>query len=159
MCFSSDFKATTYNDFNRKDLFTQHIKRTHQNDSLSISSPQSTEDGLMDAISISRHVERCYIALRTNPGRSKCLFCTETYVGEESWDNRLEHIAGHLGRHGKDNDIRPIASWQLDSELQTWLQQEGIIDHNGQDWMIGDGQPLGSSSKCQDSYVCDINRT
>lgn len=147
----SDPANPTYNDFNRKDLFTQHVRRMHDSSSLMTSYAISThgEDDKSQANGIPESVmaeyqSRCYKKLRSHPPRSGCLFCTQIFEGEGSWEQRMEHLGSHFEREKKNPKATlDTKHWRNDPELQQWLLQEGLIasDPKG-GWRIGDGQPL-----------------
>ena len=118
-----------YNDFNRKDLFTQHVRRMH--------SPAS--DAQLETIR-----QRCWIQLRSLPPQSICGFCHGSdptgsdhgkkkgsregvFEGKDSWDERMEHVSKHLEKQqvmadGEEGEDVPLRSWMLDQGL---LNQEG----------------------------------
>ncbi|EME39743.1 hypothetical protein DOTSEDRAFT_94778, partial [Dothistroma septosporum NZE10] len=87
------------NDFNRKDLFIQHVRRMHpaaaSRTEATSSLPKAGKDNesmqaLQDA------ANRCYKALRHPPQQSCCLFCDQQFTGNGSWDDRMEHVGRHL---------------------------------------------------------------
>ncbi|TPX15714.1 uncharacterized protein E0L32_000048 [Thyridium curvatum] len=112
--------------FNRKDLFTQHLRRMHSPESIrratkalqkktssstaaapSASSSSSTaadqaemqeyEDSLPD---LQRMAERCRCKLPTLMGCPSA-GCGQVFEGSEAWDQRMEHVAKHLQREGR----------------------------------------------------------
>jgi hypothetical protein len=150
---SSDPVNPVYNDFNRKDLFTQHLRRMHvqhqysieasQNSTPSTSSPKSGDSGLSDE-AVLAHQQRCYRQLRAPPPRSSCLFCPRSFSGDGTWEERMEHVGAHFERERKSgNKFTGPESWRTDPHLQDYLVQEGLIEHDAQaGWHIGDGRPL-----------------
>ena len=139
MCPQSDSGNPSYNDFNRKDLFTQHLKRMHQIHFLTSALSQEGQEVSKEAVA--EHVKRCYITIRTSPNSSECLFCTETFEGADSWEYRMDHIAKHLDEDKKNNTVQSWKSWREDVKLREWLRQERLIEKNGQSWKIRSGQP------------------
>ncbi|RDI84458.1 hypothetical protein Vi05172_g5725 [Venturia inaequalis] len=151
-----------YNDFNRKDLFTQHLRRMH-----AINTPQNTQEqpkaiapsappgggppvappntnppGLTDE-QIMEIQKRCYRQLRGPPEVSSCVFCTRTFSGPNSWEERLEHVGGHLERDRKNGTAcLDINNWRADPPLRDYLLVEGLVemDQRGA-YRIGDGKP------------------
>jgi len=147
---SSDTANPIYNDFNRKDLFTQHVRRMHDISSLmtrfTISShdedDKTQDNGIPESV-MTEYQNRCYQHLRVHPPRSGCLFCTQTFEGEGSWDQRMEHLGAHFEREKKNpKEVLDTKAWRDDPELREWFLQEGLItpDPKG-GWRIGDGQP------------------
>ncbi|KAF9735960.1 hypothetical protein PMIN06_002504 [Paraphaeosphaeria minitans] len=142
-----DPQSVYHNDFNRKDLFTQHLRRMHA--APSTSSHRSQKEYPVNEDNIADHQKRCFQVLRKTPARSNCLYCDETFTGPSAWDNRMEHIGRHLEKDRKVGSvIGHVATWNIDKELERWLSDEGIItlDKVG-NWKIGDGRPrrLGAS--------------
>jgi hypothetical protein len=153
---SADPNNPSYNDFNRKDLFTQHLRRMHTHHPLSIaatqSSPTSTfsskqEGGLSDE-TVATHQHRCYLHLRTPPPQSNCLFCPRVFSGDGSWEERIEHVGAHFERERKSGVKSSTPdTWNADPILRDWLMQEGLVEHDlSTGWRIGDGRPLKEAS-------------
>ncbi|KAI9819496.1 MAG: hypothetical protein M1827_006944 [Pycnora praestabilis] len=114
------------NDFNRKDLFTQHLRRMHMPKSASVPSSSSSSGSSASASSkkgnanktvagicqtaspataaapSEDHLEairqRCYVVRRQPPTRTTCglLSCRRVFDGEGSWEERMEHVGRHL---------------------------------------------------------------
>jgi hypothetical protein len=136
-----------YNDFNRKDLFTQHCRRMH--------APWSaTKKGEKDASKKEREAfdnelerirARCWMHKRNAPQKTKCGFCAKKFVeGNDSkgWDERMEHMGKHYERDGKRSEDE-----DLDEGLQTWAIDEGVIQEGrrkGEYWLPG-FEPVGAS--------------
>lgn len=142
-----DPQSVYHNDFNRKDLFTQHLRRMHA--APANQSHRSQKEYPVNEENIGDHQKRCFQALREAPARSSCLYCHETFTGRSSWENRMEHIGRHLEKDRKvGSGIGHVATWNIDKELEQWLLNEGIIvfDKVG-NWRFGDGRPrrLGAS--------------
>jgi hypothetical protein len=149
---SADPMNPVYNDFNRKDLFTQHLRRMHTHHPFSLAvSPSGTpttsfsksgDNGLSDE-AVLAHQQRCYRQLRSPPPRSSCLFCPRNFSGEASWDERMEHVGSHFERERKSgNKLSSPDTWRADSVLEDYLVQEGLIEQDDAGWHIGDGRPL-----------------
>ncbi|KAH7076768.1 hypothetical protein BKA63DRAFT_468709 [Paraphoma chrysanthemicola] len=135
----NDDQTFYYNDFNRKDLFTQHLRRMHAvpKDSHSRSSKEFpvNEDNLPE------HQTRCLQSLRTAPQQSSCLFCERTFEGPLSWDERMEHVGRHLEKDRKGSiDMLDVKSWNEDKALEDYLLDEGLIVREHGSWKIGDGK-------------------
>ncbi|KAJ5463812.1 hypothetical protein N7475_008756 [Penicillium sp. IBT 31633x] len=111
------------NDFNRKDLFTQHHRRMHvpwlQTPRRV---PTDTERADFES-SLEAIRRRCWHALRDPPAQSHCGFCGETFSGKHSWEMRMEHVGRHFEREDKaclGNEIEDVA-------LREWGLAEGIL--------------------------------
>lgn len=112
------------NDFNRKDLFTQHQRRMHA-PWLSTGrrrSPTDSENNSFEA-SLEKVRQRCWYGLRQAPTQSHCGFCREEFSGEGSWDARMEHV----GRHFERDDRQCLGEELEDVALREWGLYEGIL--------------------------------
>lgn len=126
------------NDFNRKDLFIQHVRRMHPVDStpaLKRPSKQtgkpvkgSDEEQTLNAMAL-----RCLQRDRPAPSQCGCHFCDVTFEidGDGSttlWDKRLEHVAQHMETRKKaaDGAVDP-SRWRVDARLERWLVSNGIV--------------------------------
>lgn len=112
------------NDFNRKDLFTQHQRRMH---APWITPgrrrvPTDSEHAAFEA-SLEEVRQRCWYGLRQAPLQSHCGFCQEIFCGEGSWDARMEHV----GRHFERQDRQELGEELEDVALREWGLQEGIL--------------------------------
>jgi hypothetical protein len=129
-CPNSDRKP---NDFNRKDLFIQHVRRMHplsiHDDPAPINggvkrertATNPDEDKQLDEIA-----GRCYQTLRSPPERSGCLFCDAAFEGLGSWDERMEHVGEHM-KAMKNGDVVEPSGWQVDRATEEWLVREGVL--------------------------------
>jgi hypothetical protein len=131
----NDDRTRYYNDFNRKDLFTQHLRRMHA----APKDARSHKEYPVTEANLSSHQTRCLKALRTPPQSSRCLFCDKCFEGPASWEDRLEHVGRHLEKEGKGSvDVR---EWKRDEGLERYFLDEGIVVGEGAGWRIGDGKP------------------
>ncbi|KAK0920429.1 hypothetical protein LTR91_002619 [Friedmanniomyces endolithicus] len=134
------------NDFNRKDLFVQHVRRMHPVSAeakkaaaaVSKSRPARVgggggnrggykDDG--DELVLDTMRMRCYREMRKAPARSGCLFCDQVFAGANSWDERMEHIGRHLEaakKDGEDGESVDPSTWLVDEITEGWLLKEGL---------------------------------
>jgi hypothetical protein len=118
------------NEFNRKDLFTQHLRRMHAPFAIkkAISKGDSKLQAEWDA-----HVKdmqtTCLVTRRQPPQRSACPKpdCQSVFEGPGSWDEWTEHV----GRHMEKGEANRMG---VDRLLAKWALDEGIIEG------IGDGE-------------------
>ncbi|CUS09214.1 unnamed protein product [Tuber aestivum] len=111
----SPLGAREKNTFNRKDLFTLHVKRMH-------GTTVTTAEGL------SEMVERCKRQRREPPAWEKCGHCGREWTREE-FGEKMEHIGGHLeieaaGEKAEGAD----QGWKIDDEFVEWAVEEGIVE-------------------------------
>ena len=130
--------SKTYNDFNRKDLFTQHHRRMHTPWSTASKEPsvkvkQDFENSLEDVR------QRCWQEKRRAPHRSSCGFCMRVFEGPTGWDERMEHVGKHFeGKHNGVADVENVQE-EEDEDLRDWAVQEGIVRDYGSRgfWLVG----------------------
>lgn len=116
------------NEFNRKDLFTQHLRRMHAPFAIkkAISKGDSKLQAEWDA-----HVKEmqasCLVTRRQPPQRSACPKpdCQSVFEGPGSWDEWTEHV----GRHMEKGEAQRLG---VDRLLAKWALDEGIIEPNGE---------------------------
>ncbi len=121
-----------YNEFNRKDLFIQHLRRMHDRSKTRMLPPKtSRKQAVLDPNNIDAREKTCYHNIRSPPPRSSCLFCPKTFDGPTSWDERMEHVASHLERKQKTEPVGSVDSWNTDLALQDWLLHERLIEDDG----------------------------
>lgn len=132
---SDDAACRIANDFNRKDLFTQHLRRMHppwlqDGRTTQPRSPLNKEREAFER-SLDDIRERCWHQQRKPPVRSQCGFCGQNFRGEYSWDERMEHV----GRH-HERDEQPAVEME-DVGLREWAIREGIIRPvEGKGWIL-----------------------
>lgn len=130
------------NDFNRKDLFQQHLKRMHFAISTSPSrrNPKNTENQtsplsgidttFVTSVQLEKICHRCYVEVHGPPQEMACIFCPDRFRGNDSCKAWLEHIGKHLSKHSKggkqDMDVATIG-WDKDDILKAWLLEVGVI--------------------------------
>jgi len=130
--------SKTYNDFNRKDLFTQHHRRMHTPWSSASKEPsakvmQEFEESLKEV------QQRCWHERRTPPQRSSCGFCRRVFEGPTGWEERMEHVGKHFeGKHNGVSDAEKLQE-EEDEDLRDWAIREGIVRNYGGRgfWLVG----------------------
>ena len=110
-----------YNDFNRKDLFTQHQRRMHAPWPQSKTPSQQSKEDFEHSLEAVR--ERCWHENRLAPQQSVCGFCGRVFDGPSSWEERMEHV----GKHYEKGD----GEEKEDDELREWAAKEGLIHRVG----------------------------
>ncbi|SMQ46845.1 unnamed protein product [Zymoseptoria tritici ST99CH_1A5] len=133
-------------DFYRKDLYIQHVRRMHAEElglpPLTASKridERSHRDTSSDDAVLHEAASRCYVELRTPPEHSRCLFCDDEFHGSGSWEQRMEHISGHLEAAKKERSgAGNPSNWKTDEAVHNWLVAEGLIVVRGQTWVLAD---------------------
>ena len=116
-------------EFDRKDLFTQHMRRMH---------PEvfpSTEPKL-DRMELARTEiliqQRCHIALRSLPSNLICTICSDPSSSHTkpsplplgTFETAMEHYAGHLEKGEGLGEEQQV--------LRHWLEKEGLLNWMGE---------------------------
>jgi hypothetical protein len=136
----NDASVLYYNDFNRKDLFTQHLRRMHAAHG---SGARHTKEHPVNEDNIQEHQARCYLQLRSAPQQSICPFngCDREFYGPTSWDERMEHVGRHMEKDKKNSaDIFDVVNWKPDTALERYLMDEDLIVWEHGAWKIGGGK-------------------
>ena len=147
-----------YHDFDRKDLFAQHIERMHAPHSSASYADKAAFDAQIPIIQ-----DRCHIQLRSPPPRSRCPYCPyKIFEGGGSWTDRLEHVGKHLEKNDvktedeiEDEDLR---SWMMQHRLMEFTAQSGykftIGNSSGKKKKIGRIAMASEGEEVQPSRVC-----
>jgi len=143
---------TKPNDFNRKDLFNQHVRRMHPTTTTTTST--ETKPPRRKSRSISEHGDgdqaladkatRCYRRLRTPPVDTGCMFCDAVFHGPQAWDERMEHVGKHMEAEKKRGDGlgTGLGDWRVDEAMEEWLSTERIIVRVKGRWVLAEGRVL-----------------
>lgn len=130
------------NDFNRKDLFIQHVRRMHPMSDTTPTRKARTSKGKtvkndVEELLLAETSGRCFQQLRSPPDHSACFICDATFEGTDSWNARMEHIGTHMEIAKKDGD-EPTdpAQWNVDENTESWLANEGIITRRSGRWVL-----------------------
>lgn len=140
---SSSSSLQPTNDFNRKDLFIQHLRRMHcKTSSGTTPTISSIKTARYDCIiipdtpaSLAKQADRCYIPPPAPPTSTQCIFCCSTFSGSQAWILRTEHISRHLERLRRDGqEVPKVEKWRRDMEVERWCLESGVLVlHRGRD--------------------------
>ncbi|KAG9204113.1 hypothetical protein G6514_001750 [Epicoccum nigrum] len=138
-----------YNDFNRKDLFTQHLRRMHAAQG---SGARHSKEHPVTEENIGEHQERCYLQLRRAPQQSICPFngCDVDFIGPRSWEERMEHVGRHLEKDRDINELLNTTNWKHDGALEKYLVDQDLITWEIGGWRISDGRGRRSHNGSSD---------
>lgn len=118
---ASNPNARVHNDFNRKDLFTQHQRRMHCPWSPPAKPPCAQQkESFEDSLETVR--QRCWRQRRNAPEKSVCGFCSRVFEGLSTWDERMEHVGKHFEKgDGEETEDEELRRWALQEEIITPL--------------------------------------
>jgi hypothetical protein len=112
------------NEFNRKDLFTQHLRRMHAPFAIkkSIAKGDSRIQVEWDS-HVKEMQQSCLVIRRQPPMKSACpkAECQTVFEGVGSWDEWTEHV----GRHMERGEAQRMG---VDGLLAEWALDENIIE-------------------------------
>ncbi|TQW11313.1 C2H2 finger domain protein [Cordyceps javanica] len=117
------------NEFNRKDLFTQHLRRMHA--PLEVKRALAKGDNGQQQSEWESYVremqQSCLIQRRHPPQRSSCPKpgCVNSFEGPTAWDEWTEHVGRHMEKGEGDN-------LGVDDLLLRYALDEGIIERVGE---------------------------
>lgn len=131
--------------FNRKDLYTQHLKRMH--------TPRQAQKGGKGSVAAAAweksirllQESNCHVTRRV-PGELECpvASCRQPFQGKNCWDEKMEHVGKHLemlaqARGGGSGDIEEFDQG-ADQLMVQWAIREGIVvaDGEGEFVFVGD---------------------
>lgn len=117
------------NEFNRKDLFTQHLRRMHAPAQVKRSGSSADVKAQADWEAQVKDMQHsCLVTRRRPPQQSACPKpgCGIVFDGASAWDDWTEHVGRHMERGDADN-LAP------DRLLIAWALREGIVE--GRDGM------------------------
>ncbi|PSR85904.1 hypothetical protein BD289DRAFT_347825, partial [Coniella lustricola] len=114
--------------FNRKDLYTQHIRRMHAPaDAAAASKPiGTTKDQWNNQVKLLQTQairERCQL-----PDYMECpaLHCSSIFSGADAWDKRMEHVARHLEKAALGQEAPVIFGGPTDGTLMSWATRPDV---------------------------------
>lgn len=139
------------NDFNRKDLFTQHLRRMHP-----LSQQVQPQDGVIryddsEDRQLAAAAERCYVRLRGLPEGTNCVFCGQAFEGLDSWNGNLEHVAKHM-EQPEGGGVEP-KTWRKDEALEAWLINENLVEAHGERWVLQDTSSPNSIARARSNSI------
>lgn len=130
----SDSTAAT---FNRKDLYTQHLRRMHAQ---SYATAPSQSSGPTTAPTWEQHVKALQADAETRRRNAPVLVgcpyagCHERFEGVGAWDERMEHV----GRHAEGARAERATAQKdghvalgVDELLVKWAVREGVVRADG----------------------------
>lgn len=115
------------NEFNRKDLFTQHLRRMHAPFQVKRAMSKGETKLLAEWEEHVKNMQQsCLVTRRQPPQRSACPKpgCQHEFSGAGAWDEWTEHV----GRHMEKGEAQSLG---VDGMLAQWALDEGIIESNG----------------------------
>lgn len=142
--------------FNRKDLYTQHLRRMHTPPGVKKSNKTSkatvgaetSSDDWEETIKSHQsraHRERCKL-----PTQMQCPanHCDLVFSGTDAWDQRMEHVAKHLEKAATGAEDPVVFGGPTDPSLMDWVTKPEVAvvrKVDAETWMLNN--PLRSASE------------
>jgi hypothetical protein len=126
---SSNRNKNGGNEFNRKDLFTQHLRRMHT--PFQVKKQQKKNSDWEEKIKELQH--SCLKVRRTPPTKTQCPVrtCGQLFEGTTSWDDRMEHVGRHLEKASatpNGTGLNEVVEQESDEFMISWALTERIIE-------------------------------
>jgi hypothetical protein len=132
-CKQCPQKHSKPNDFNRKDLFIQHVRRMHNNEGQPIATTKKSRATKVIKsepleVALNDLAEDCRQTHREPPRESCCFICGDLFKGSGSFEDRMEHIGKHLeGSKRNGNAAGDSTNWKADESTEQWLMDNKVI--------------------------------
>lgn len=145
--------------FNRKDLFTQHLRRMHTPPTVKKTIKQQEKKGgpPAGAHDAKQQWEERIRSQQRNAIQERCALpdymrcpakeCSAEFKGTDAWDQRMEHVAKHLEKAGTDGGPRVVFGGPGDPTLMAWAAKDevAVVRQTGRDrWVLS--SPLRQSA-------------
>jgi len=131
--------------FNRKDLYTLHVRRLHMPHSVMNETLLGDDRKRWEGSTLRRFQQD---ALRQRYKLPETMTCPTTgcgweYHGPDAWDQRMEHVARHLEAAGQGREEQVVFGGDRDKCLVEWASRKdvGIIKWVEGSWELTE-QPL-----------------
>ncbi|OAA42778.1 hypothetical protein ISF_09694 [Cordyceps fumosorosea ARSEF 2679] len=122
-------------EFNRKDLFTQHLRRMHGPFNRALTKGNNDQKQSEWESYIKGMQQNCLVTRRRPPQQSSCPKpgCVNTFDGPTAWDEWATHVGRHM-ENGEGDDLG-VNDW-----LQCYALEEGIIEKDGKGYKLRKSQ-------------------
>lgn len=142
------------NEFNRKDLFTQHLRRMHAPFAIKKAIAKGDSKLQQEWESHVKDMQQsCLVTRRSPPQRASCpkSDCQSSFEGPGSWDEWTEHV----GRHMEKGEAQRLG---VDRWLAKWALDEAIIERkeNGEYKLCAQNGSNGANAE-RESIADNIN--
>ena len=148
--------------FNRRDLYTQHLRRMHMPPNMKKQAKQqSRKNGGSGSnsttVGLVPEWEERLRAMASRAIRTRCmvpifmrcpaLHCDAEFSGSEAWDQRMEHVGRHLEHAAAHEEPRIEFGGADDTTLIDWASRPdvAVIRWNAGRWVLNN--PLKASEK------------
>lgn len=144
--------------FNRKDLYTQHIRRMHTPVHVDKAAKASKKGSASSFTANTTMWDEQVKDLQNTAVRERCKLpvymqcpaphCTQSFSGADAWDQRMEHVARHLERAALGQEEPVVFGGPTDPSLMDWVTNVdvAVVRSVGPDrWVLNN--PLRAASE------------
>lgn len=145
--------------FNRKDLYTQHVRRMHApphaRKAIKNKKPVVDWDESLRIMQDGAKQDRCHLPVYM---RCPADGCENEFRGATAWDDRMEHVARHLERAAAGEENPVCFGGYHDPTLTEWAEMHGVdvVRRTHRGWELSN--PLrgeGGSRRISAEIVCE----
>jgi len=145
--------------FNRKDLYTQHMRRMHMPEPLKKTANGKKGGELAPNSSAAKQWEDTLRRFQEGAMQERCKLpasmacpaqgCVAEFHGPDAWDQRMEHVARHLDAASQGREPKVVFGGDHDACLTRWAGQEevAIIARAGGRWVLVKGNGSTAQGK------------
>lgn len=122
--------------FNRKDLYTQHLRRMHAPSGVKRSSSKASKAATTTTMGSESDWEDEIKAHQSHAHRERCKLptqmdcpanhCEHSFVGVDAWDQRMEHVAKHLEKAATGAEDPVVFGGPADPTLMAWVTRPDV---------------------------------
>lgn len=127
--------------FNRKDLYTQHLRRMHtpahiKKTGSAKSSKKATSSSQTSSCASPADWDDSIKSLQCNALRERCQLpdymecpaprCSQAFNGADAWDQRMEHVAKHLEKAATGAEDPVVFGGPTDPTLMAWVARPDV---------------------------------
>jgi hypothetical protein len=150
--------------FNRKDLYTQHMRRMHMPDDLKKKTGVTGNSKKAGPAAAANNTavqqwEEDLSRFQEGAKRERCKLpesmtcpaqgCVAEFNNPEAWDQRMEHVARHLDAASQGREANVVFGGEHDTCLTEWAGREdvAIIERDGGRWVLAKGNTSTAQAK------------
>ncbi|KAK2615412.1 hypothetical protein N8I77_002168 [Diaporthe amygdali] len=127
--------------FNRKDLYTQHLRRMHTPSHIkktgsAKSSKKASATAQASSCTTAADWDDHIKILQCQALRERCQLpdymqcpasrCSQTFTGADAWDQRMEHVAKHLEKAATGAEDKVVFGGPTDPSLMAWVSRPDV---------------------------------
>lgn len=145
--------------FNRKDLYTQHLRRMHTPPTIKKQVKQKKTVPEWEE-RIRTHQEEAHTVRCDLPDHMECpaTSCSVQFSGANAWDERMEHVAKHLEKAANGSESAVVFGGKNDPTLLNWAARPdvAVVQSDGRgNWRLHNPLKPEKNAKAQPAVYGD----